>query len=174
MSIILREPANPCQPVQFPALLVAIYRTEFCKTNRKIFIRPRFEFVHLAVVRAVHRFQHEFLPFLRGRDDLKTILTVLLEVSRSLVQIHVTDMRGDHLLVTVLLLYLAQEGFQTISQHGSLRQPHRKSRTNRLREHEQLHLLTNLTMIALFCLLHQYQPFVQHFLFRESDTVYTG
>ena len=174
MSIILREPANPCQPVQFPALLVAIHGTEFSKTNRKILIGPRFELVHLAVVRAVHRFQHEFLAFLRGRDYLETIFTILLEMSRSLVQVHVTDMRGDHLLVTVFLLYLTQECFQTISQHGPFRQPHRKSRTNRLWEHKQLHLLTNLTVIALFCLLHQYQPFVQHFLFRESDTVYTG
>ena len=83
-------------------------------------------------------------------------------------------MRRDHLLVTVFLLHFTQESLQTISQHGTLRQPHRESRTNRLREHEQLHLLTDLAMIALFGLLHHHQPLVQHFLFRESNSVYTG
>ena len=81
MGIILREPAHPCQPVQFPALLVTIHRTELGKTHRKILVRPRFELVHLAMVRAVHRFQHELLAFLRGRDYLETIFTVLLEMS---------------------------------------------------------------------------------------------
>ena len=124
VSVILSKTAYPCQPVQFTTLLVTIHRTELGKTHRKILVRAGLKLVYLAMMRAVHRFQHELLAFLRRGDHLETILPVLLEMPGSLVQIHVTDMRGNYLLVTVFLLYLSQESLQTVAQHSAFRQPH--------------------------------------------------
>ena len=82
-------------------------------------------------------------------------------------------MRGYDLLVSVLLLYLAQETLQTVTQLGALGQPHGKSRTYALREHEQFELLAQLAVVAFLGLLQKDEIVVEHRLLGERDTVDT-
>ncbi len=125
-------------------------------------------------MRTVHRFQHKLLAFLRSGNHLETVFSVLLEMSGSFIQIHISDVRGNHLLITVLLLHFPQESLQAVAQHRPLRQPQWQTGTYRLGKREQFHFLANLPVVPLFSLFHQNQPFIQHLLFRESNPVYPG
>ena len=60
------------------------------------------------------------------------------------------------------------------TQCSTFRQPHRKSLAYRIGEHEQVHLLTDLTVVTFLVLLQQCQILIQHLLFRESDTTQTN
>ena len=82
-------------------------------------------------------------------------------------------MRGDDLLVSVLLLDIAQELLQAVAQCGALRQPERKALTHALREGEQLEILAQLAVVALLGLLHHLEVLVEHRLLGERDAVDT-
>ncbi len=83
-------------------------------------------------------------------------------------------MRGDHLLVAVLFLDVAQELLQTVAQGGALRQPEGKTLTDALREGEQLEVLAQLAVVALLGLLHHLEVLVEQRLLGERDAVDAG
>ena len=62
---------------------------------------------------------------------------------------------------------------KTQTEVGALRQPNRQTLTYTLREHEELHLLTNLTVVALLGFLKHLQILVEHALLRERDAIDT-
>ena len=107
-------------------------------------------------------------------NRLERILSIMCIVTRSYIKVLTTDMRSDYLLITITFLNLLQEVFQTQAQGSSLRQPNRQSLTYTLREHEQFHLLTDFTVIALLGLFYQCQIFIKQFLFRERNCIYTS
>ena len=76
MRIVLRKSAHSRKPVEFAALLITVNRAEFGQSQRKILVRPRLGSVNLAVVRAVHRLEKEFLSFLRSCNRTERILAV--------------------------------------------------------------------------------------------------
>ena len=174
MSIVLGETTYTSQTVQLATLLVAIYGTELSQTQGQILVRTGLGLVDLAVVGAVHRFEQILLALDGGVDRLERVLTILSIVTRSYIELLVTDVRGDNLLVAISLLHTAQELLQAVAQSGTLRQPQRQTLTYALREREQLQLLAELTVVALLSLLHHHQILIEHRLLGERDTIYTG
>ena len=125
-------------------------------------------------MRTVHRFEEVLLTLFRRMDRLERILTVFGIVSGSDIEQFVADRRTHYFLIVVTGLNAAQELLQTDTQCGALRQPHRQTLTYRIGEHEQVHFLADFTVVAFLGLFQQYEIFIQHFLFRESDAVDTG
>ena len=83
-------------------------------------------------------------------------------------------MRRDDLLVTVLLLHIAQEVLQPVAQRSAFGQPQRQSGSDPRRETKQLELLAQFAVVAFLGLLQHRQVLVEHRLFREGDAVDTG
>ena len=81
-------------------------------------------------------------------DRLERILTVFCIVTGSHIQQLITDRRSNYFLVVIAGLDTTQELLQTQTQCSTFRQPHRKSLTYCFREHEQLHFLTDLTVVT--------------------------
>ena len=95
-------------------------------------------------------------------------------MSGSDIQQLVTDRRTHYFLIVVTSLDTAQEVLQAQTQCCTFWQPHRKTFTYCIREHKQFHFLTNLTVVAFLGFFQHSQIFIQHFLFRESNTVNTS
>src|SRR5690606_24235098 len=76
VRVILGKTANACQSVKFTRLLVTVHGSELGITLWKVFVRPRFVVVDLAVVRTVHRFQQKLLTLGRSVDRLETVGSV--------------------------------------------------------------------------------------------------
>ncbi len=174
MSIVLSECAHTSKSVKLTALLITEYSSELCYTQRQILVRTWFAGINLAVVRTVHRLQHIFLVLLRSVDRLESILAVVSIVARSNIKTLASDTRSDNLLIVVWLQETAQQFLQAQTQLCALWQPDRQTFTNTLREHKELHLLTNLAVVALLSLLKHSEIFVEHLLLREGDTIDTS
>ena len=80
-------------------------------------------------------------------------------------------MRSHYLLIAIAFLYLFQEVFQTQAQSRTLWQPHRKSFTYKIREHEEFHFLTNLAVVTTLSFFKHLKILVQHLLLGEADTI---
>ena len=174
VSIVLGKSAYTSQSVQLTRLLVAVYCTELRQTNGEILVRTGLATVDLAVVRTVHRLEQILLTLDGSVDRLERILTVLCVVTRCYVEILITDMRSDYLLVTVILLNLAEEALQTVAQLCTLGQPQRKTLAYALREGEELEILTEFAVVTLLGLLQHCQVLIEHRLLGERNTVDTG
>ena len=173
VRVILRKAAHTSQSVQLTALLVTANRTELSQTQRQILIRTGRVLENHTVVRAVHRFQEVLLALLRRMDRLERILAILRIVTRSDIQHLVSNRRTHHLLITVLSLDATQEILQAQAQSRTLRQPHRQTLAHHVREHKEIHLLTNLTVVTFLRLLQHHQILIQHLLLWEGDTIKT-
>ena len=174
MCIILCKGTNTSQTMELTALLIAEYSTELCNTQRKILVRTRLTSVDLAVVRTVHWLEHILLILLRCLDRLECILAIVSIVTRCNIETLATDTWADNLLIVVRLQERTKQLLQTQAELCTLWQPDRKTLSYTLREHEEFHLLTDLTVVTLLSLLENYQVLIEHLLLREADTVDTG
>ena len=77
VGVILGEGTYPGKSVELSALLVTVNGSELRQSQRKILVRPWRRAEYLAVMRAVHRFEHIFLTLLRSVDRLEGVLAVL-------------------------------------------------------------------------------------------------
>ena len=77
MSVILGEGTYPGESVELAALLVTVNGSELRQSQRKVLVRSWRRTEYLAVMRAVHRFEHIFLTLLRSVDRLEGVLAVL-------------------------------------------------------------------------------------------------
>ncbi|CCY16784.1 uncharacterized protein BN773_00857 [Prevotella sp. CAG:755] len=68
MSVVLRKTTHTRQAMEFSALLITVYRSEFCQTQGQVFVRTWLPRIDGAVMRAIHRFEHVLLT-LFGRVD---------------------------------------------------------------------------------------------------------
>ena len=87
------------------------------------------------------------------------------------VQILATDVRGDDLLVSEILLNLAQHVLKTQTELRSLGQPDGQTFSHAVGEHEEFHLFSYLTMVALFGFFQHDEILVEHLFLREGDTI---
>ena len=174
MCIILSKGTNTSQAVELTALLIAEYGTELSDTQRKILVRTRLTSVDLAVVRTVHWLEHILLILLRSLDRLECILAIVSIVTRCYIETLATDTWADNLLIVVRLQERTKQLLQTQTELCTLWQPDRKTLSYTLREHEEFHLLTDLTVVTLLSLFENYQVLIEHLLLREADTVDTG
>ncbi len=123
MGVVLREAAHAGQSMQLAALLVAIHGAELGQSQRQVAVGAGLGFINLAVVRAVHGFEHELLVGVGRLDGLKRILTVLFPVTRSFVEGLAADMRRHDGQVTGAELGFFQKAFQSFPQHRAFGQP---------------------------------------------------
>ena len=174
MGIILSKCTNTSQTVELTALLITEHGTELGDTQRKILVRTRLAGVDLAVVRTVHWLEHILLILLRSLDRLECILAIVSIVTRCYIETLAADTRTDNLLIIIRLQERTKQLLQAEAELSALWQPDRKTLTYTLREHEEFHLLTDLTVVALLSLLENNQVLIEHLLLREADTVDTG
>ena len=171
VSVVLGEAAHAGEAVELARLLVAVYRAEFGQAQGQLAVRAGQGAEDFAVVGAVHRLEQVFLAFLGGVDGLERVLAVLGVVSRGDVEALVADVRGDDLLVAVLLLYLAQELLEAVAQGGAFGEPQGQAGADVAAEGEELHLLAELAVVALLGLLEEGEVLVQHLFLGEGDAV---
>ncbi len=171
VRVVLREAAHARQSVQLARLLVTVNRAELRQTHGQLLVRTGLRAVDFAVVRTVHRFEQVLLALDRGVDGLERVLAVFGVMARGDVELLVADVRGDDLLVAVLLLHVAQELLQPVAQRGALGQPQRQALPHALREAEQLEVLAQLAVVALLGLLHHLEVLVEHRFLGERDAV---
>ena len=174
MCIILCKGTNTGKTVELTALLIAEHSTKLSDTQRKILVRTRLTRINFAVVRTVHWLQHILLILLWSMDRLECILAIVSIVTRSNIETLAANTWADNLLVVVRLLESTEQILQAKAKCSTLWQPDRKTLTYTLREHEEFHLLTDLTVVALLSLFENYQVLIEHLLLREADTVDTG
>ena len=174
MGIILSKCTNTSQTVELTTLLITEHGTELGDTQRKILVRTRLTSVNLAVVRTVHWLEHILLILLRSLDRLECILAIVSIVTRCYIETLAADTRTDNLLIVIRLQERTKQLLQAEAELSALWQPDRKTLTYTLREHEEFHLLTDLTVVALLSLLENNQVLIEHLLLREADTVDTG
>ena len=160
--------------MELTALLITEYSTELCNTQRKILVRTRLTSVDFAVVRTVHWLEHILLILLRCLDRLECILAIVSIMTRCYIETLATDTWTDNLLIVIRLQERTEQLLQAQTKLCTLWQPDRKTLTYTLREHEEFHLLTNLTVVALLSLFENNEILIEHLLLRETDTVDTG
>ncbi len=171
VGVVLRKAAHAGQAVELAALLVAVDGAELGKAQGQVAVRAGSGAEYLAVVGAVHRLEQVLLALLGGVDGLERVLAIFGIVARGDIEVLVADMRGDHLLVAVLFLYLAQELLETVAQGGTFGQPKGQALADVGREGKKFHLFAQFAVVAFFSFFEHDEVFVEHLLFGEGDTV---
>ena len=173
VGIVLCEGTYTGQSVQLTTLLITVYRTELGDTQRQVTVATGLPCENLTVVRTVHGFQHVLLILLWGMDGLEGVLTIMGIVTTGNIEVLGTDMRSNNLLITKTFLHFTQVVLQAETQVGTFRQPDGETLTHFIGEHEQLHLLTDLTVVAFLSLLQHDEILVEHLFLGERDTIQT-
>ena len=160
--------------MELAALLVAVHGAELGEAERQVTVRTGSAAENLAVMGAVHGFEHVLLPFLRGMNGLERILAVFGIVARGNVEFLAADVGSDHGQIPHLGLLDAEEILQDVAHHGAAGQPERQTQADAGGEGKQLHLLAQLTVVALLGLFQHLEILVQHALLGEGYAVDTG
>ena len=171
MGVILSERAHTGESVQLARLLVTIDGTKFGNAERQVFIRTGLPSENLTMVRTVHGLQHVFLSLLRSGDRTECIFRIVGVVTRCHIEVLTTNMRSDNFLITKILLDFAQHILQAETQVSSLWQPDGKTLTYTVGEHEELHLLANLAMVAFLGFLEHDEILVEHLFLGERNAI---
>ena len=104
---------------------------------------------------AVHRTKDEGLTlYVHSREH---IFLVVIPVAGCLVQIHRTNTWCHNVQVTKLTLLVLDVVFQLLPDRITLWKEHWKSTSNKIVYHEQLHILTDLSVVSLLCLFEKLQ-----------------
>ena len=171
MGVVLSERTHSGQSVQLAALLVAIYRAELRTTERQLLVGAGLGGEDHTVVGAVHRLEQILLTLFGRGDGAEGVRTVVGPVAGSHIELLAADVGRDHLLVAVALLNLLKEILQAQTQRRALREPDRQALAHHIAEHEELHLLADLAVVALLGFFQQLEIFLQHLLLGERDGV---
>ena len=117
-------------------------------TDRKIFIGMHSVCVDHHVMRAVHRTEYERLSL--NFHCREHVLFVVIPVTGSLVQIYRTDTRCHNMQITKFALFCFDIIFKLLPYGISLWKKHRKSTSNQIIGHEQMHLFADLSVVTVF------------------------
>ena len=140
-------------------------------TDRQIFVGVHSVCIDHHVVRAVHRTQNEGLSLhFHCREH---VLLIMIPVTGSLVQTNRADTRCHNVQITELSLFCLDIILKLLPYGIALRKEHRQSASYQIVGHKQLHLLADLSVIALLCLLQKLQMCLQLLGCRETYTVNT-
>ena len=88
-------------------------------------------------------------------DGLEGILAVFCIVAGGDVEHLVADVGGNHLLVAVFLLNLAQELLEAVAQCSAFGEPERQAGADIGREGKEFHLLAEFAVVAFLGFLEQ-------------------
>ncbi len=149
VCIVLRERANAGEPRELTGLLVAIAGGRVRVALGKFAVAPELACINLRVVRTIHRL-HCKLVALTGCDAEEFVLE-LVPVTGCLVELFLRDVRYLDAVVAGLAAETPHKLVEKIPHEGAPRRPERESRTDELREGEEVELLSKLLVVALFC-----------------------
>ena len=145
VCIVLSKLTNTEQTVQSALHLITVIKTSLSQLHRKIPIRTWLGLVNQACTRAVHRLNGKVLFIYRGGVH---ILFVVVPVTRSLPKGTREDQWGLNLLITKASLHLMPVIGQSVAQGHAVWKPEWRAWT-KVGHHEELHLTTNLPVVAL-------------------------
>ncbi len=91
----------------------------------------------------------------------------------SYIQLFLSDMRGDNLLIAVLFLNAFEKLFQIVAKDSTFREPQWKSLSYALRKMKKFHFFPDFSMVAFLGFFQNDKIFFQKFLFWERDGVNT-
>ena len=169
MRIILAEVSATLDTFQSTTGFITEIMCDLTDTDRKILVRMSLVCINHHVVRAVHRTKYEGFTFHFHWGE--HVLFVMIPVTGGLVQINSTNTRSHNVQITKLSLLILNVVLKFLPDCISLRKEHRKSTAYQIIYHEQVHILTNLTMVSFLCFLQKLQMCFQFFRSREAYTI---
>ena len=157
VRIVLVEAAHAEQAVQGALELVTVHQADLAGADGQLAIAVWMALVHEHAARAVHRLDAVLLLV----DDRGVhVVLVVIPVAGGLPQLFVHDERRGDLDVARLVVDLAPVIEQLVLQNHAVRQEEREAR-GLVAHHEQVHLATDLAVVALLGLLEHAQVLVE-------------
>jgi len=95
-------------------------------------------------------------------------------MARGLVEVHVTNMGRDDLVVAEVLLNLPEKILQQPAELCALGQPQGKSKAHRFREGEEFHLFADFPVVPFLGLLDHHEILLKHLLLGKGNPVNAG
>ena len=170
VGVVLAEMTAALNAFQGAAGLITEVVGNFANADGQLAVAVRAVGVDHHVVGAVHRAQNiAFTLHLHGGEH---VLTVMIPVAGSLVQVHGADAGGHNVQVAALALLALDVIFQLLPDDVAVGQEHGQAAANQVVGHEQAHFLADLAVVAGFLLL--LFPGFQLFLVAESNAVDAG
>ena len=170
MRIILGELSYTEQPVEYPRLLVSVHHAVLVETERKLTVALLCLLEDLDMADTVHRFDAVLLLI-----DLREVhvFAVAGIVPRCSPHIRLEDLRPAYRLISSYAVCFVKDLFELRTEFCPFGHPERQSRSCRLVEHKELHLRTDLSVVALLRLFKHIQVCFERLLVREGDPVDT-
>ena len=172
MGVVLAEMTAALNAFQGAAGLITEVVGNFANADGQLAVAVRAVGVDHHVVGAVHRAQNiAFTLHFHGGEH---VLTVMIPVAGSLVQVHGADAGGHNVQVAALALLALDVIFQLLPDDVAVGQEHGQAAANQVVGHEQAHFLADLAVVALAGFLLLLFPGFQLFLVAESNAVDAG
>ena len=169
MRIVLTEMSASLDTLQSTTRLETEVMCDLTNTDWEVFIRMHTVCINHHMMWTVHWTKNERLTlYVHGREH---VFLVVIPVTGCLVQIHRTNTWCHNVQVAKLTLLILDVVLQLLPDRIPLRKEHRKSTSNEIVYHEQLHILTDLSVVSLLCLFEKLQMCLQLFCCWEADTV---
>ncbi len=169
VGVVLRKSAHTHHPMQHPAPLVAVHRSELGVSDRQVAVRPLPRLIDADVARTVHR-----LWPIRGAlhvHGAEHVLLEVFEVAGYLEQLLVYDVRRVHQVITVAQDEGALVVLDLVPDDRAPRVPEYQPRTDPRIGRVQIELLRQVPVIAALGLLQPVQMRVQVLLSEEGRGV---
>ena len=124
---------------------------DLADTDWEIFIGVHSVCINHHVVWAVHRAEYEGFPFhFHSREH---VVFVMIPVTGCLVQVDCTDTWCHNVQISKFSLFCLNVVLELLPYCIALRKEHWKSTSYQVIGHEQVHLFSDLSVVAVFCFL---------------------
>ena len=151
VRVILREAAHAQEPVQDPALLVAVDGAELRPPKRQVAVGADLRLVDHDVERAVHRLDVKILPVYVHRRVHP--LAVEIEVTRGFPEGRAAYVRRIEYVVAVLEVLVLPERLDRVADARAPWVPEHEAGAVLVHRREEVELGAELPVVALACLL---------------------
>ena len=148
MRVVEGHAPDARKPADDAGLLVPVHLPEFGDAHGQVAVAAGLALVHLDVVRAAHRPQHEVFV-LAQRHRREHAVLVVLPVARLDVQFLLRRVRGVDVLVAGLPLVVGDEGFEQPADGRALGQQHGEAGAEDGFVGEQFEFAPDLAVVAL-------------------------
>ena len=148
MGVVLAEMSASLDTLQGTAGFKTEVMRDLTDTDGQILVGVLCVSVDHHVVRTVHGTQYKGLSFhFHGREH---VLLVVIPMTGGLVQIYSTYTGSHNVQISQSSLFILNIILQLLPYGVALRKEHGKSAAYQIIGHEQLHLLTDLSVVTLF------------------------
>ena len=169
MGVVLREAANSKQPVEHAGALVAVHRSQFAETHRKVAVAALPVRVNQDVERAVHRLELVFgVVQLHPREHVRD---VKVGVAGGLPQVEARDVRRVDQRITALQILVAHPVFELFADDAALGMEEDQAGAGQFLNAEQVQFLAQLAVVAFLGLFDLFEVLVQVLLGKERGSV---